>query len=90
MKITKNYLKKIIKEEMHSLGEVATREEQMKKYGLLPDVEAAKRAIMETEVVLEQAMLKFNQFFKTKPVEQLEDLYGRIEFLKELINEPED
>ena len=85
MKITKSYLKQIIKEE---LGNIPTVEQDMVVFGLNKDnLDADIEAINAVKEQINVAMQQFNSHFKKKPVEDPEDLYNRIAHLEELIEE---
>jgi hypothetical protein len=85
MKVTKEYLKKIIKEELEN---IPTVEHDMATFGLNKDnLEADIQAINAVKEQISAAMHQFNSHFKKRPVEEPEDLYNRIAHLEELIEE---
>lgn len=84
-KITKSYLKQIIKEE---LGNIPTVEQDMAVFGLNKDnLEGDMQVLDMVKAQISEAMQQFNAHFKKKPVEEPEDLYNRIAHLEELIQE---
>ena len=89
MKITKNALKQIIKEELANLGEVATRQEDMVKFGLSDNTEEALNVVTQTKAALHEVAKRFNMYFKPKTGKEInpEDLYSHLEFLEELASE---
>lgn len=85
MKITKSYLKQLIKEELENIPSV---EDDMATFGLNKDnLDADIQAINAVKEQINAAMQQFNRYFKKKPVDFPEDLYNRIEHLEELIEE---
>ena len=85
MKVTKEYLKKIIKEELEN---IPTVEQDMAHFGLNKDnLEGDVQVLEMVKSQISEAMKHFNAHFKKKPVIEPEDLYNRIAHLEELIEE---
>jgi len=85
MKVTKSYLKQLIKEELDNMPSI---EDDMVTFGLNKDnLEGDIQVLERVKVHINQAMQQFNAHFKKKPVEEPEDLYNRIAHLEELMQE---
>jgi len=90
MKITKNYLKQIIKEEITGLGEAKTHEEDMViQFGEGTNIQEALHVIAQTKAALNEVAKRFNMYFKPKTGKEIsaEDLYLHLEFLEDLAGE---
>jgi hypothetical protein len=85
MKITKSYLKQIIKEELDNMPSI---EDDMATFGLNKDnLEGDIQVLQRVKSQINEATGYFNAHFKKKPVLEPEDLYNRISHLEELIQE---
>ena len=85
MKVTKSYLKQLIKEELEN---IPTVEHDMVVFGLNKDnLEGDIQVLDMVKAQINEAMHQFNAHFKKKPVVEPEDLYNRIAHLEELIQE---
>jgi hypothetical protein len=85
MKVTKSYLKQLIKEELDNMPSI---EDDMVTFGLNKDnLEGDVQVLDMVKTQINEAMQQFNAHFKKKPVLEPEDLYNRISHLEELIQE---
>jgi hypothetical protein len=85
MKVTKSYLKQLIKEELEN---IPTVEDDMAVFGLNKNnLEGDIQVLNMVKAQINEVMQQFNAHFKKKPVMEPEDLYNRIAHLEELIEE---
>jgi hypothetical protein len=90
MKITKSYLKQIIKEELTGLGEAKTHEEDMViQFGKGTNIQEALDVVAQTKAALHEVAKRFNMYFKPKTGKEIsaEDLYSHLAFLEDIAGE---